>query len=476
MADLPPLFKCQEECLDRMKDEDSWAVLCEMGTGKSRVIVEDWIRRPDLNLLIVAPKGCYLNWYKEFDLYLSKEQRDTILIRHWVANASTKEFSNVKAILRQWPKFRRILLINIEALSGSKSVKSFLELFLTSGPAMMVIDESTRIKTYNSQRTKAILSLAPLAPVKRILTGLVAPNSPMDLFSQFQFLDWRILGYKNFFTFKSRYAVLQKTFFGSRSFDQIIGYQNIDELQEKIARKSYRALKKDYLSLPPKIFTERSVELSSIQEKIYKDLKKDTMSILDGGEYVSASLALSLLMKLHQVTVGHVSDDQGRLQLINATPREEELMSILEETEGKAIIWAHFRPTLLRLRSLIQKRYGEQSLVEFWGDTSVKDREIAKDRFQNDDTCRWFLGNQSSGGIGNTLTKANVIIYYSNSFNLEHRSQSEDRVHRAGLDHSVLIIDLIAKGTIDEKVINALKDKINLAASITGESARDWLR
>ena len=473
---LIQLYEHQKEALRRLEKADNFALLAEMGTGKSCMTILDWLRRDDMNLLVIAPKGVYLNWRNEIEKFTTSEQRKNILIGHWVSGGNKEEKDQLRRILTVWPNMRRVFLVNVESLSTVAEAKKAVKTFLTSSSTMMVIDESTRIKNSNSKRTRTIVDLGEYASVKRILSGLPTPRSPMDLYSQFYFLDWRILGFRNFYSFRARHAILKRVVFGGRSVDTITGFQNLEELQEKVQKASFRVLKEDCLDLPPKIYTERHVELSAEQSRLYNELKKKATAELENGKFVTATTAMSILQRLHQITYGHVRNDLGELSLIDSTPREQALMEVLEETNGKVIIWANFRETIKRLRSLIVSEYGEESLVEYWGATKVENREIAKKRFQEDPTCRFFLGNPSTGGIGITLTAANTMVYYANSFDLEHRLQSEDRAHRAGLEHSVTYVDLVVKGTIDEKILNALRNKIDLATTITGESAREWVR
>ena len=470
------LYDHQKKAVNLLKENDNFALLMSMGTGKSACIVTDWIETQDTNLLLIAPKSVYRNWYGEIDKVLTEEQKKFVFITHWVSGGGNKkDQANISRVLKPWPNIRRVFLMNVEAFSSTKNAIKCAEKFLESGKGIIVIDESTRIKTGSSNRTKAIVSLGEKAWRKRILSGLPTPRSPMDLFSQFYFLDWRILGFRNFYSFRSRYAVLKKMVFGGRSVDTIVSYQNLDELQAKVAKASFRVLKEECLDLPPKIYTERSVDLSDEQRRLYEELRKNATSQLN-DEFVTSTTAISLLQRLHQITYGHVRNDLGEIVDVDASPREQALMEVLEECDGKVIIWANFRATIKRIRKLIIDEYGEESLVEYWGETSSDLRETAKSRFQQDPTCRFFLGNPSTGGIGITLTAAKYMCYYSNSFDLEHRLQSEDRAHRAGLQHPVTYIDLVARGTIDEKILKALRAKIDLASLITGESAKEWIR
>jgi SNF2 family DNA or RNA helicase len=151
------------------------------------------------------------------------------------------------------------------------------------------------------------------------------------------------------------------------------------------------------------------------------------------------------------------------------------MMSCIEEVSGKIIIWSRFRYDIVRIRAALVKEYGEKSVVSYYGDTSDEDRQRAIQLFQDGD-ARFFVANPATAGYGLTLTEANTVIYYANDFNLETRIQSEDRCHRIGQKNPVTYIDLIAEGTIDEKIVKSLRDKIAIGAKVLGEEAREWLK
>jgi SNF2 family DNA or RNA helicase len=473
MSNIPPLYDHQKKAISLLEDKDVFALLAEMGTGKSRMVIEDWVRRKNLDLLVFAPKGVVRNWIGEIQQYVP--DMSNIDVVYWISGANKKELSDINRIVLPSQK-RRVFLVNIESMSTVKAAQKAVDAFTKSGHVMCVVDESTRIKSWTSSRTKHVINLGSKIRYKRILSGLVTPNSPMDLFSQFLFLDWRILGFQNYYTFRARYAIMKRMVFGGRSVETIVGYKNLEELQEKIKPYSFRILKDECLDLPAKIYTERSVELSTEQEKAYKEMVKNATTMLESGEFVTSSTAISLLLRLHQIVCGHVRNDQGVVREIDAAPREQELLQTLEECGGKAIIWATYRPTIVRLAKIIRQSYDDRALVEFWGDTTSDNRELAKERFQTDAKCLFFLGNPSTAGLGLTLTQAKYVVYYANDYNLENRLQSEDRAHRAGLKHPVTYVDLVAKNTIDEKILKALRNKINMATTITGEKLREWIR
>jgi SNF2 family DNA or RNA helicase len=235
-------------------------------------------------------------------------------------------------------------------------------------------------------------------------------------------------------------------------------------------------LKEDCLDLPDKVYIKREIEMSPEQKKVYKEMKKYAISELSGIGTVSASSVITQIIRLHQISCGFASTDDSEIKDI-PNSRTEELMQILSETEGKVIIWANYRHDIQRLHGLIRKEYGENSVGTYYGDTSDVDREQLITKFQDkDNPLRFFIGNTQTGGYGITLTAANTVVYFSNNYDLEKRLQSEDRAHRIGQTNKVTYIDIVCKDTVDEKIVQALRNKLNLAQTVLGEEAwEDWL-
>ena len=296
----------------------------------------------------------------------------------------------------------------------------------------------------------------------------------MDLFSQFQFLDSRILGYDSYYAYQGRYAVLQKRSMGNHSFQQVLGYKNLEELTNKIDPFTFRVLKKDCLDLPEKTYTVRHVSLTMDQIRIYKEIQKEAMTLLENGELVSAPQVITQMLRLQQLLSGYLKTDDGEIVDV-ASQRLDAMMSCVEEISGKTIIWSRFRYDIVAIVATLTKVYGQESVVSYYGDTSDEDRQRAIQRFQNG-KARFFVANPATAGYGLTLTEASTVIYYANDFNLETRIQSEDRCHRIGQKNPVTYIDLIAEGTIDEKIVKSLRDKIVIGAKVLGEEAREWLK
>jgi SNF2 family DNA or RNA helicase len=337
----------------------------------------------------------------------------------------------------------------------------------------MAIDESTTIKTPTAKRTKNIIGLGRHTKYRRIMTGSPVTKNPLDLYSQCEFLDPWLLDFTSYYAFRNRYAEMKTMHLRGRSIQVVSEFKNLGELSERLQGFSYRVLKEDCLDLPDKNFTKRHITLTTEQRKIYTQMKEAAMAMLN-GKVTTTVTVLTQLMRLHQITCGHFTADDGSIQTVESN-RMNELMNILEETEGKAIIWANYQKNVIHIIDNIKKKYGEDSIVDYYGLTPQEDRQDNIRKFQNDPECRFIVGTPQTGGYGITLTQANTVIYYSNGYDLEKRLQSEDRAHRIGQKKSVTYIDIIAEDTVDEKIVKALRDKINIASEVLGEELRDWI-
>ena len=362
--------------------------------------------------------------------------------------------------------------MNVEALSTDKGVK-FARKFLVSHRTMMAVDESTTIKNPPAKRTKNIISLGKHAKYRRIMTGSPVTKNPLDLYSQCEFLDPWLLNFQSYYAFRNRYAEMKTMHLRGRSIQVVHAFQNLGELSDKLKEFSYRVLKEDCLDLPPKNFIKRYVSLTPDQTKLYREMKEKALAVLN-GKVTTTMTVLTQLMRLHQITCGHFAADDGSTQSVESN-RLNELMNVLEETEGKAIIWANYQLSVGEIIQRIIKDYGEDSYVHYYGLTSQEDRQDNIRKFQTNPNCRFLIGTPQTGGYGITLTQANTVIYYSNGYDLEKRLQSEDRAHRIGQKKNVTYIDLIAEKTVDEKIVKALRDKINIASEVLGEELKDWI-
>ena len=470
-------YEHQLQALEKSWAQDTYALFMEMGTGKSKVLVDNiamlYDRGAVRGALIIAPKGVYKNWNDiEFPTHMPEHVEYTKVL--WEPNITKKKQHELDTLFVDDDKLK-VLIMNVEAFSTSKGLDfahSFLNIFV--GRALIGIDESTTIKNPTAKRTKNILKIADLAKYRRILTGSPVTKSPLDLYSQCEFLDPYHLGHQSYYSFRARYANMIDRNFGGRRVQIVGSYRRLPELTEKLEKFSYRVLKEDCLDLPPKVFTKRIIELTDEQKKVYAQMKREAVAELE-GKVMSTMNVMTQLMRLHQVTCGHFKADDDTITEIKNN-RIDSLLELLEETEGKVIIWANYRADIKNIVAALKKAYGEASTVEYHGgvDPTLRQDNIAQFQQKNSPT-RYFVGNAQTGGYGITLTAANTVVYYSNSYDLEKRLQSEDRAHRIGQTGSVTYVDLMAENTIDERIVKALRKKINLANEIMGEDIKDWI-
>ena len=464
----------QLTALDKSWNKENYAYFMEMGTGKTKVLIDNLAMLYDKGkvdgALIVAPKGVVKTWYEqELPTHLPNHIDNTTVL--WQSNITKAQQEKLNSLLEN-EMLLHVLVMNVEALSTEKGV-NFARKFINSHKTLMAIDESTTIKTPTARRTKNIIMLGKQAKYKRIMTGSPITKNPLDLYTQCEFLDPWLLDFASYYAFRNRYAEMKTMHIRGRSIQVVDRFQNLAELSEKVKDFSYRVLKEDCLDLPPKNFIKRHITLTPEQQKVYKQMKDSALAILN-GKVSTTMTVLTQLMRLHQITCGHFTADDGSEQEVKSN-RMNELMSILEETDGKAIIWANYQKDIKGIIEEITKKYGPGSVVDYYGLTLQEDRQDNIRKFQNDPECRFLVGTPQTGGYGITLTQANTVIYYSNGYDLEKRLQSEDRAHRIGQKKTVTYIDLICEDTVYEKIVKALRDKINIASEVMGEELRDWI-
>ncbi len=465
--------------LDALKaswDKEVFAYFMEMGTGKSKVLLDNaaiLYDKGEINaLLLIAPKGVYKNWFdSEIPTHLV-DHIDKKMVLWKTSDKSIKQIKKLNTLFEPGSDLR-ILIMNVESFSSGNG-SEFAYKFLSAHPKSMVaIDEATTIKTPSSNRTKNILSLSNHCKYRRILTGSPVTKSPLDLYSQCAFLDPWLLDHQSFYTFKARYSICKKIQVNGRQIEIVVGYRNLGELSDKIKTFSQRVLKEDCLDLPEKTFVKHYVELTKEQKKVYEQMKKEAIAFLD-GKMQSTATVMTQLMRLHQITCGHFTADDGTIKDLPCS-RLGELMDILEKIEGKTIIWSHYTHDVKRIIAEIKKVYGEDSVVDYYGATDTDSRSANIKKFQTDDKCRFFVGTTHTGGYGITLTAGSNMVYFSNGYDLEKRQQSEARIDRIGQTKKMTYIDIMAQDTIDERIVKALRSKVNIANAIMDENLKDWI-
>jgi SNF2 family DNA or RNA helicase len=464
----------QITALEKSWNKETFAYFMEMGTGKTKVLLDNAAMLYDKGkingILIVAPKGVIKTWHEqEIPTHLPDHIESMTIL--WQANITKKQQEKLDLLFKSEVSLH-ILIMNVEAFSTDKG-KTFADKFLNCHDTLMVIDESTTIKTPTAKRTKSIILLSQKAKYRRIMTGSPVTKNPLDLFSQCQFLDPWLLDFTSYYAFRNRYAEMRTINISGRQVQVVNGFKNLAELSDQLKGFSYRVLKEDCLDLPDKIYMKRNIKLSPDQLKVYDQMKREALATLNGKQVTTVNV-LTQLMRLHQITCGHFTADDGSTQPL-PNQRITELMDVLDEIEGKAIIWAHYQYDILAIIKEIVKVHGPESVVDYYGLTPSDERQDNIRKFQSDPKCRFLIGTPSTGGYGITLTAANTVIYYSNGYDLEKRLQSEDRAHRIGQKKSVTYVDIMAENTVDEKIVKSLRKKINIASEVLGEDLKSWI-
>jgi len=464
----------QMTALEKSWNRETYAYFMEMGTGKTKVLIDNAAMLYDKGkidgLLIVAPKGVIGTWYKnEIPAHLPSHINHATVL--WQPNITKSQQEKLDSLFAT-EELLHTLIMNVEALSTDKG-KKFAEKFLNSHRALMAIDESTTIKNPTAQRTKNIINLSSKAKYRRIMTGSPVTKNPLDLFSQCYFLDPFHLEHESYYSFRTRYAIMKTAHISGRSIQLVSGFKNLGELSDKLKPFSYRVLKEDCLDLPDKIYMKRNIILTPEQRKVYDQMRREALAVLNGKKVTTVN-ALTQLMRMQQITCGHFTSDDGVTQPLKNN-RIDELMNVLEETEGKAIIWAHYQYDITNIIKAIAKEYGPGSVVDYFGLTPQDERQPNIKKFQDDPRCRFIVGTPSTGGYGITLTAANTVIYYSNGYDLEKRLQSEDRAHRIGQKKSVTYVDINAQDTVDEEIVKSLRKIIDMASEVVGEELKAWI-
>jgi SNF2 family DNA or RNA helicase len=347
----------QRTALERSVGRRGYAYLAEMGAGKSKMLIDDLGRlylEGQINFaLIIAPKGVYRNWVaKEIPTHMSDEVTHRVI--QWVAAPNKKQQAEMQSVKDKFDGLT-IFVMNVEAFSTVKGKQAGEWLAKKFGPTGAIgIDESTTIKNHKAKRTKALCKIAAGFSYRRIMTGSPITKNPMDAYAQFEFLGPGTLGFESYYAFQARYAVIQQRKMGAHSFQQVIGYRNLDELTDRLARYSFRVLKKDCLDLPEKTYTVRYVGMTDEQYRMYEQIRNTAMTLVENNELVTAPAVITQMLRLQQVLSGHLKTDDGDMVTF-PSKRMEALQEVLEEHDGKAIIWSRFRYDIQSIVEMLNK-------------------------------------------------------------------------------------------------------------------------
>jgi SNF2 family DNA or RNA helicase len=451
----------QTEILEMSRSKPALALLWEMGTGKTKGMID--ILRDKCNqhrrimpTVIFSPPVTLYNWKEEF-LKFSNIKEEHILV---LSKSGKKRLQAIQTAIGR----NKIILVNYESVLND----DFYNHLKAFRPQIIVCDESHYIKSYKSKRAKRIIALGKDVPYKYILTGTPILNSIEDIFMQYKFLDHGATFGKVYITFRNVYMVDENArWAGSPNYfpKWRPRKEKYDELHKRIFRCATRVLKKDCLKdLPPLVKTKRYVELSAEQAKHYKHMKRDFVTFLEkDGETKAAiaSIALTKALRLMQIISGHVVTDKGETIEFHNTPRIKALQELLEELTPchKVIVWCSFRSNYKQISKVCEKLKVKYTLLT--GEQNEEQKREAMHLFREHKDYRVIIANRRAGGIGVNLVESGYSIVYSRNFSLGEEKQSEARNHRAGseIHDRIVKIDLCARDTIDEQIIEALSGK-----------------
>jgi SNF2 family DNA or RNA helicase len=440
--------------------KNEFAFFHEMGLGKTytaiSVVCAKMVEGKADRMLVICPTSIKQVWESELDKWATVRLDIHVLVGGGAPRA------------KQWMatpgEGKKVLIVGVEALSQGHGA-GLAQAFAKSGKTACIVDESSKIKNPSANRTKAVIDAGGASEYRYIMTGTEITQGIHDLYAQFRFLNWHIIGAKSFYGFRNRYCVM-----GGFEGRKIVGYQNVRELMDLVAPYVHVADKKTCMNLPPKVYEIRRVAASPEQKKLTRELK-DLFRTEMGDKEIEVTTVLERITRYQQIAGGFMpyKDEDGfNTMPIANNPKLGELLELMDETKGKVIIWARFVPEILAITNALNVKYGPGSAVKFYGSVSEEGRKGVIREFREGD-ARFFVANQATAGMGLTLVEANTVVYYSNSFSYEDRVQSEDRAHRKGQTKSVTYVDLVVADLPVEGLIQeALRVKGGMAAMVRG--------
>lgn len=492
-----PPFKHQQADFEAHYLAPYRGLLYEQRCGKSAVILYTAAQlhaEGKINsLFILAPNGVQRNWVSdEIPKHLPDWVTRTTAV--WSADTTKKKTAELEALFDRGTQLR-ILAMNIEAI-GTKRGYAMAEKFLRSTECLWAIDETTRIKNPDTITVKNIMKLRNLAKYRRILNGTPVTQSPLDVYSQLLFLSDEAVPVQSYVAFRHRYAdylpathplvrsIMSKT--NARWAPQIVAsnpdgtpaYKNLIELKEWVDKCCTRVTRAECGDMPEKAYKRWIVDYPAEQQKTVKYY----LELLRKGETPEPVHKMTAVMLYQRLLCGLVpkqlSGEETHREMFampEHNPRLQAILQIVEEyPEARIVFWARFRHDLSQICEVLEK-HAAVPVARYWGDISPAEREEAKNGFQAG-RYQYFVGQQGAGGVGLPLHAADIICYHSNDFSLYHRIQSEDRAENLEKKTGTLIIDLSVPDTVDDKIIDALRMKKDVAALITGDEVSEWLK
>ncbi len=461
---------------------------CALGTGKTKMLLDiaadKYLREEIDGLIVIAPNGVHRQW---IEVAVPEHLSDAVPRRLHVWKSTTQVPLDILAARNG--RCMRIVTFNVEAFSrGGTNGKAYkaAKQIMQSGKFMLVVDESSRIKSRTADRTKNVVRLREYAASRAILTGTPVTKGLEDFFTQYQFLDPNLIGMSNFFSFRNRYCITMPAYRGAAvGAVKIVGYKNQEELIRKIAPVSFM-IGSDVLGLPDKRYERRRVDMTTEQAELYNTLRDQLVEDLRKRNITNPANAMVRLLRLQQVLCGRYFEEceteDGMLEQIPRvlpSSRPAVLGELLEEHDGQALIWTRFKADVINIRwGIIASKGNEAKMSDdkrreiearigvYTGDTPVHERGPMVEAFKNGELDYMIL-NPAAGGTGvDGLQACSTSIYYANSFSREHRWQSEGRIHRLGQRNSALYVDLVVPNSIDGKILSSYAETADLVRSV----------
>ena len=450
----------QRRALDHAWGKNTYAFYMDMGTGKTKTSLDLFTAyfldgKVD-RVLVVTKFSTRKNWEREVGIHCPVETDVLIL-----DTSKPKAFDTWNTTVDGRMKF---LIVGTESLAAG-SAATYAQRFVDSSIKVgMIVDEAHMIKNHSAVRSKNCVKLGRSASYKMIMTGTPVANGPMDVFMQFEFLDPNIIGIGDFYSFRNRYAIM-----GGYEQREIVGYQNLEELVELISPFVYQVRKSEVLTeLPPKVYETREVTLTDEQRRLYREIAKRDRAV-SGDQGITVKTVLERMLRLQEIAGGIITYERNpdmfdmskfeHCRIPGKNPKVEELLAVCEENEVSTIVWCRFIEEIRMVCEALRERYGRDAVVEIHGGINENDRDRNVQELFQTGKARFLVGNAATGGVGLNMTKAELVVYFSNSFSFTDREQSEDRAHRIGQTKSVTYIDIVAEGTVDEAVVQALRSK-----------------
>src|SRR5690606_3024470 len=457
-VDVPtrlPLYAHQRRMVAMALTLPSMAWFAEMGVGKTPAAVAvagERFRRGEIQAcLVVAPKSVLPVWEREFRTFAAFPYEVRVLEGSIVEREAQ--------LAAPWPEGAlRVAVVNYEA---TWRMEEALARFVKGG--LIIADESHRIKTPSAQQSKAMGRLGQVASYRMILTGTPVTQNPLDIWSQYRFLDPTIFG-RSFYAFRARYAVM-----GGYNNYQVVGYQRLDELVEKAHRIAFRITRAECLDLPPEIVQHVPVSLGPKASTVYREIEEAAIARLSSDATVSAANVLTELLRLQQVAGGWVTTDEGETIQVGAE-KLDALMDLLEDLlshqERKVIVFCRFVPEIRAILTACEK--ASIAAEGLYGLT--RDRGELVRRFQEEAEPRVMVIQIQTGGLGITLHRADTAVFYSTGWSLADYEQAKARIQRAGQRaEKVQYFHLLARGTVDERIMQALAAKRDISRLVVDE-------